>query len=286
MQVICQLRHFINKLKYLYLAKFCNYKKVFFFLFITFLFFTFINLYFQEFYENRQRIIEISKLIKIDSNKIAIECESGNIEIVKVGLEKHIKFYLSPQNNAKRCEIVVSNLDPFPAKYDISFDIKQNVENPSDIWRILFQIHEFKDFGERWRCPPVSLENNDGKFRVFNRWDEKKITLTDRNGCVSKNGSIKSRDIGLNIPITFGQWQKFSLEMKASPFDDGLINMSIDENVYKDIKGGNVYNDKKAPFVKFGIYSPSGWSEEEVKSGKGIEVDFKNIIIQSSSNKL
>lgn len=152
---------------------------------IPLLFYVIFQTFFVNYSENRRKIAEIAEMIGEDPDNISIECESGHVNIIGSGKDKKINFSLGPHDKTKRCEVVVSILHAFPANYDVSFDVSQDIDNPSDIWRILFQIHEYRDLGEMWRCPPVSLEASDGKFRVFNRWDKKKITVTDKQGLVN-----------------------------------------------------------------------------------------------------
>jgi hypothetical protein len=121
-----------------------------------------------------------------------------------------------------------------------------------------------------------------GEFRVFNRWDEKKISETDKYGCVAPNGSIQSREVLGNIPLAYDDWRRFSLSMNVSPYKDGTLEASIGEKSSGELPGGNVYNDKRPPFIKFGIYKPAGWSESELQSGKEICASYKNFHMQSS----
>lgn len=228
------------------------------------------------------QIQEIAEFLGVPAKNVNIECPQNTFKIEGQGDDKNLNICLRYQDNQKRCEVTVTGLDPAPAQYNISVDIRETIRSPSDRWHTIMQIHSFPDSGEKWRCPPLSVEVEKQHFRAYSRWDESAISKTSGNNCTEAGSSIQAREVLKNIPVRYNSWQSFQLNMRATPSKSGQIQLKINQSSSKLLNGGNVYNDKRAPFLKLGVYKPAGWSRPEIQSGQPVCVSYKNFKMASS----
>lgn len=228
------------------------------------------------------QIQEISEFLGVPATDVKIECPQNTLKIEGDGADKHLNICLNYRDNQKRCEVTLTGLDPAPAQYDISVDIKEAVASPSDRWHTVMQMHSFPDDGEKWRCPPLSVEVEKRHFRAFSRWDKNAISTTSGNNCTEAGSSIKAREVIGNVPVHYNSWQNFQLMMLATPSQNGQMKLKINQASSKRLDGGNLYNDKRAPFLKLGVYKPAGWSQPEIQSGQPVCVSYKNFKMVSS----
>lgn len=230
--------------------------------------------------ENSDVLAEkIANLLNIPRHSVFLECPSKEIDFLVLHGQKTIRMCLRKTDKKNRCEFSIHNLNIAPEKQKISFEalIENNAPHPKN-WLSLMQIHSFPDQGEKWRCPPFSLEYYDNTLRLFNRWDTTKTSKTSGYNCTEEGSSIKSKTIFSDVPLE--KWMKISLDLKLSHGEDGYIMTSINTHRFPKLIGPNIYNDSRPPFLKFGIYKPTSWDKEHKISC----VTYRNIDI-SNANK-
>jgi hypothetical protein len=191
----------------------------------------------------------------------------------------------------RRCEVSYQYLLQRERETTISFDVKLDSDwsfddsYPSDTdWAAIFQIHEKPDAGEQWRCPIAALEVVAHKVRMFNRWDNAKISQVAKGGCAGPGATIQSRPVVQGEPIDAGTWHHLEIHYLPSLSDNGHLAVSLDGRLVGDVHGPTVYNDNAQPFIKFGIYKPTAWREAsaECLTYRNISVRFSD---QSASAK-
>lgn len=264
--------HFFTRL-------FCNLKITFVIILLSYLYP--ITLSASNLQENQVNKQEVADFFNIPADKIALECPQKTYGFEGKGDDKFFFLCLREKDKQKRCEVAIHALDYLPLSYSISFDVMEHAGSPSDRWHSFFQLHSFPDKAEKWRCPPVSLEAYQGQYRGFNRWDASEISKTLGYNCTEEGSSIQGRQILSERPIKYGQWQSFLLQMDATHTRKGHLKLNIEnKNVY-DAGGPNMFNDKKPPYIKLGIYKPAGWSPSEIDSGEPICIGYKRLKIET-----
>jgi len=229
--------------------------------------------------ENSKNLTEkIAIFLKIPIHRIFLECSSKEIDFPVLDGQKTMRMCLRKTDRKKRCEISIHNLTIAPEPQKISFEalIENSAPAPKK-WFSIMQIHSFPDKGEKWRCPPFSLEYFENTLRLFNRWDTKKTSKTFGDNCTEEGSSIASKTVFSDIPLE--KWIKISLDLKLSFGEDGYINTSIGKQGFTKLIGPNIYNDKRLPFLKFGIYKPTSWDKQHKMSC----VTYRNIDISGLS---
>ena len=199
----------------------------------------------------------------VTPDRIFIECPQNSYALTGEGASQNLRVCLNRADHEKRCEITVHGLSLAPNVNAVSFQVKIADTVPHNEFHGVLQVHSFPDKGtaEKWRCPVMSLETADGKFRMFDRWDATPVSITSGYNCTEPGSTISGRDVLRDVKITPGEWQDFSMMTKLSYQDDGVLQASIDNKSSLLIKGPNTFNDKRDPFLKFGIYKPTGWEK-------------------------
>lgn len=222
---------------------------------------------------------ELSEFFKVSADRINIECPQKSYELTGQQSDQILNICLHKADNQKRCEITISGIDRAPVKHHISYELNFSDPNPRKRWESIMQIHSFPDKGEAWRCPVASFEVKDGLYRMYNRWDASPISRTLGYNCAEQGSSISSRTIINDVKVKAGQWQKIVLDAGLST-EDGEFRFSIDDKVSPDFKGPNTFNDERQPYLKFGIYKPTGWENDHVTSC----VKYRNVKIVTGDN--
>lgn len=213
---------------------------------------------------------------------ISVECPQDTYSIVQEGKVDTLRMWIRAGKNEKRCEIAVKTLSKdSKLAQRVSFDVMQPSTNISKEWYAIMQIHSFpdKNLGEVWRCPPLSFEAMNRGYRAFSRWDKNEKSLTSGYNCTEEGSTIKARELMSNVPVLYDSWQKLTLDIVMSPFDDGQVRLAVGRFVSPVFKGGTRFNDAKPPYLKFGIYKPAGWTAEERQRGQDLLVFYKNVEI-------
>jgi len=172
-----------------------------------------------------------------------------------------IRFVLDKKSSHKRCEIAIKNIlkknTPFYIEY--VFKVKERYQH-TNRWHSLFQIHAMPDKGENWRCPIMALETYHGQLRMFKRWDYSKISSTNLSTCSSRFNTMKSQKLFEHVNYWVDKWNKFEM-FGTLGMGNNCIYIKLNNVLLSKSCGANMYNDKKPPYFKFGIYKPTGWSK-------------------------
>ncbi len=235
-----------------------------------------------DYHKNKIKVKEIADFLGVNIKYLSIECPQDTYGLKGEGSDRSLTFCLSHKDTEKRCELALSGLDTPPAMYQVSFEVKEEKTSPSNRWHSIMQIHSFPDFGEKWRCPPLSVEINKGYIRAYSRWDKSLISKTTGYNCAETGSSITSESVIDNIPIKYGNWNKFLLNIYGTYNNDGVLKLKLNESSSELKNRGNLYNDKKAPYIKLGVYKPAGWSEFEIQKGNPVCVSYKNFKLNTS----
>ena len=176
----------------------------------------------------------------------------------------------------RRCEIAVHRHLRADHTTVIAFQVRLAPDWPrhDDRWAAIFQIHSFADKGEGAKCPIMALEVIGSRARAFNRWDASPISDTAQGPCADKSTTIKSCPLFQGVPLDPGTWTDVKIVYRPSLTEDGRIAISIDRRQVADAKGPNMYNDQRGPYLKFGVYKPTGW----MQSGP-YTVSYRNISV-------
>jgi hypothetical protein len=228
------------------------------------------------------KVKEIAGFLNVDSNRLSTECPQDSYGIEGIGSDKRLFFCLSSRDAKKRCEIAISSLDLPPARYQIQFEVKQDDPYITNFWHSIMQIHSFPDFGEKWRCPPLSIEINKKSFRAYSRWDKSRISKTLGNNCTEIGSSITSKELINNVAVKSLKWNRLSLDMFATHADNGGVKLNINESSSELKNRGNLYNDKAPPYLKLGVYKPAGWTKSEIRENRKVCVSYRNFMLKTS----
>ncbi len=222
---------------------------------------------------------KMADFFNVSPERIYIECPQNSYRFSEEEGQETLNFCLHKLDQNKRCEVSISNLGRSPEINRISYDIKVADVTPRKLWQSVMQIHSFPDEGEKWRCPVMSLEVVNGTFRSFNRWDASPVSRTLGYNCAEAGSSISSRPVLNDVAVKPGHWQKVELTSKLS-IEEGELLLKIDGKGSGSLEGPNIFNDKKPPFLKFGIYKPTGFEKGHVESC----VKYKNVKILTDKN--
>jgi hypothetical protein len=163
----------------------------------------------------------------------------------------------------RRCEIAVHHHLRADHTTVIAFQFRLASDWPrhDDRWAAIFQIHSFADKGEGAKCPIMALEVIGSRARAFNRWDASPISDTAQGPCADRSTTIKSRPLFQDVPLDVDRWTEVKIVYRPSLAAEGRIAVSIARHQVADAKGPNMYNDQRGPYLKFGVYKPTGWTQ-------------------------
>lgn len=208
---------------------------------------------------------KLAKFFGVEKERIFVECPQQSFSL-EDKIEPVLNICLKKLDKQKRCEIAVHNLKRVPAAHNISYEISVKDPQPRREWQSFMQIHSFPDKGEAWRCPVAALEAEDGTFRIYNRWDASALSLTTGHNCTEPGSSISGRSILQDVSVMPGAWQKVNMDVALSTEENGHFQAKIGPKDSGLINGPNTFNDKKDPFLKFGIYKPTSWEKGHVET--------------------
>ncbi|WP_165569599.1 heparin lyase I family protein [Corallincola luteus] len=210
----------------------------------------------------------------LSSGRVHLECWHGD---ALIGQAPGQAGFTLGANQGKRCEVAVHDLLERDRPFSLSFKFKTAAENSSDhYWHSYFQVHSFPDEGEQWRCPIMALEALQGELRMFNRSDKEAIAHLPNGTCAGEGNSISSRTLFENLPLTPEVWHEFRMSGVLSTSDSACLTVEIDGYVVSAECGANTFNDKSSPFLKFGIYNPTGWNGISTLSIEYKDIYFSN----------
>jgi len=220
--------------------------------------------------------LEIASFLEVSPLELRIECKGQRYEVTQ---NNTLKFCLRKDDNAKRCEIAIHNLEHAPQTNHIDFSFRLNGDliNPDQFFGIL-QIHALPDKDEAWRCPNFTYDIIDGYMSVYNRWDALPLSKTVNGTCINKENSIKGRSL---LPeaqkMTADQWHNIRLQTALSHQEDGQTTLDFNGLEPQNHDGANIYNDKRMPYLKLGVYKPTPWTHEQEE----ICVEYKDVELSS-----
>lgn len=201
------------------------------------------------------------------------ECEKQNIIAERNKLT--VQHFSSDQR--PRCEVANRTWLSLGSEFSVAFDIVANSNYHENYWHNIMQIHSFPDLaeGEVWRCPILSVEVKDGMLRAFSRSDKEKISQTVNGSCANEGNSIRSNKLFGRIPFNSNAIYRIEVAGKLSTSQDGFLKISINDELVSFTKGPNAFNDVEGPYLKLGIYKPSGW----LKPGQ-LSYTYSNLVVE------
>jgi hypothetical protein len=203
------------------------------------------------------------------SNNITGAFDPGAITARKLSIPGEVHFCLRYEDRKdRRCEVSYQYLLERDRETVIKFDAKLDPDwsfddaYPTDTdWAAIFQIHEKPDKGERWRCPVAALEVVAHQVRMFNRWDNNRISDTENGTCAGASKTIQSRTVVRGEAMDAGKWHHFEIHYRPSLDESGFLIVKMDDRDIGEAHGPTSYNDESQPYIKFGIYKPTAWRE-------------------------
>ena len=205
-----------------------------------------------------------TKQAEIKHNGWQNECLSNQYTIENNAFDTSLYYKF---HKTKRCEIATHELIKMDQPFDMTFIFTTaNIEMNDPEWHLIFQIHSFPDAGEKWRCPVLSLEVVKGTLRMTNRWDLMQISYLEDGTCAAPKNSIKRREIFSHYIFEPDLKYKIRIVGKLATDETGKLQISINNKVLGDFHGPNTFNDKRGPYLKFGIYKPTWWANKEAIS--------------------
>ncbi|WP_278381520.1 heparin lyase I family protein [Pseudoalteromonas distincta] len=214
-------------------------------------------------------------IINVNNKLWTQECISNTFRLygnsVSISLSEH--YYKN-----KRCEFASDDKNLLNKFFDIQFTVTPQTVNKLDQqWHSIFQIHSFPDLslGERWRCPILSVEVYKGRLRIFSRGDDKQVSLLKKGTCASSQNSISSRLILDNYGLEAGEKYKLNINGFFSYTKKGFLQVKINDVLQNEVVGPNAFNDRRGPYLKFGIYKPTSWSYS-----KKYTYVYENIVVK------
>ncbi|BCL74045.1 hypothetical protein TUMSATVNIG1_60310 (plasmid) [Vibrio nigripulchritudo] len=214
---------------------------------------------------------------KTPNEKVHIECHFDLItaQYTRYGAGTELKLNKAP--NRKRCEFAIQDVFERDAsgaikEFTLSWQFSTN-DNFAHFqqWMSYFQIHSVPDSGESWRCPIMALESVSGALRMYNRWDESPISTTKNGTCGNAGNSIKYRKL-FEHPYESKIWNNVEISGRLHYEGEPCLTVKLNDNVVSNVCGPNTFNDKKVPYIKFGVYKPTTWESDEE-----IELYIRNI---------
>lgn len=190
-----------------------------------------------------------------DEWALRVDCPEKTYEVGQTSAEG-IRLCL-PFSNAKqaRCEIyAINGTDIRDKNYKISYEIALDKDwKFVDDWIIISQIHSRPDPGEAWRCPLFSLEVHNNSLRLVSRHDLSRIT-DPGHICASGSSTMRARMVFQNVPLKRNQWHSLEFAVNLSLSPRGSIVARLNARQVGAAAGSNTFNDRSAPFIKFGVY--------------------------------
>jgi hypothetical protein len=161
---------------------------------------------------------------------------------------------LNKAPNRKCCEFAIQDVVKRDTPFKFSFDFKTN-DNFAHYnrWHSYFQLHSRPEQGEAWRCPIMALESVNGTLRIYNRWDEDRISTTTNGTCGNTSNSIECRKLFSDYYYEPNTWYTIELSGELSYDKDACLTVKINDEVMSDVCGPNTYNDVNKPYIKLGI---------------------------------
>lgn len=201
------------------------------------------------------------------------ECDKQNMTTEK---NKLIVQHFS-SDERPRCEVANRTWLSLGSEFEVAFDIAVNSNYHENYWHNIMQIHSFPDLeeGEVWRCPILSVEVKGGMLRAFSRFDKERISQTINGSCANEGNSIRSNKLFDRVPFKSNANYRIEVAGKLSTGQDGFLKISINDEVVSFTKGPNAFNDVKGPYLKLGIYKPSGW----LKPGQ-LSYTYSNLVVE------
>ncbi|CCN72550.1 heparin lyase I family protein [Vibrio nigripulchritudo] len=212
--------------------------------------------------------------LKTPNEKVHIECSFDLLSVNLMRYHETTTMKLNKAPNRKRCEFAIQDVVKRDTPFKFSFDFKTN-DNFAHYnrWHSYFQLHSKPDQGEAWRCPIMALESVNGTLRMYNRWDEDRISTTTNGTCGNTGNSIEYRKLFSDYYYEPNTWYTIELSGELSYDKDACLTVKINDEVMSDVCGPNTYNDVNKPYIKFGIYKPTGWETDNEE----IELNIKNV---------
>lgn len=219
---------------------------------------------------------ELGAFFNVKPDRLFIECASKDFQLTDATDGPVLSMCLSKNDKKRRCEIAVHDISRTPAPFNVNFDVMSDSLNTASTEEFsIMQLHSYPDKGESWRCPVMSLEVKDSTLRLFNRWDKEKLSKGAGYNCAGAGSTITSRVLFQNMPVENDRWHHMNISGVLSYDPMGEVKASLDDRVLADTSGATTYNDRRPPFLKFGIYKPTSWRKSQPK----ICMHYKNVQI-------
>ncbi|CCO44217.1 exported hypothetical protein [Vibrio nigripulchritudo SOn1] len=213
----------------------------------------------------------------LDNGKVHVECSLDNIAVVKRRYETVIQTIMNNYvSGRKRCELAttaqrIARDKPFNLEFKLKLSSKLS---DSRQWFSAFQFHSNPDKGENWRCPILALESVQGNFRMYNRWDENRISTTKNGTCGNAGNSIQYRKLFEDLNYNAEDWIPVKISGVLSYSNpEACLSVSVGGVEMSYVCGLNTFNDGKPVYAKFGIYKPTSWDTAE----REITAEYKDI---------
>lgn len=221
----------------------------------------------------------LAQFFGVDANKVQVECPEQTLSLTQEGSSQVLHICTHQELFQKRCEVALQVLERYPAHNRIRYEVRLGGDwMLRDRWFLINQIHSFPDYDEKWRCPMLSLEVDKNGFRMPNRWDSTPISRTSGYNCTEPGSTIQERMLFQDLPALPDRWHTIQIDAQLSGRETGQIQVQMDKIPVTDNMGVNAYNDKRPPFLKFGIYIPNGWGKHE----KTLCADYRHVKVETS----
>lgn len=151
---------------------------------------------------------------------------------------------------SKRCEMKQKGETKFDRWFKFSqlFPASFSSDPAEDV---VGQWHDIPDieFGETWRVPPIGLTIKNDSFFFHIKW------ASTLNNSTATGGTHVDGQVDLNLgKVEKEKWVNWVFHIVFSYRSDGVVEVWKNGVKVIDRKGPNSYNDKQAPYFKFGIY--------------------------------
>ncbi len=194
---------------------------------------------------------------------------------------KAVKFEWRKQDwnghrHTKGAELKTASFPEMPEQtLEMSFYIDEKLMPESRKPVIIMQYHSIPDIGagEQWRTPVTSLIYQNGELTYSYRNSKSKITAgTKGDWQYDSSGSIP-----LGKPKQ--GWNQLRLHQRFDVFgNNGLIEIALNDQTFTAPNISVGYNDKKGPYLKFGLYCPQSSDHEK------ISIFFDDISLKNESS--
>ena len=190
------------------------------------------------------------------------ECNKSDVWF-QSGFDRQDVLHTRLEKGKKRCEVVIHEMlrRDHPFSFSFDFMVEDTNRSTSDQWFMIAQVHSKPGKGESWRCPVLSFESHQGKFRMYNRWDTNKYSITyPGRTCAQPGTSIGSRTMFEGYDYEPDTWYNIEISGKFSFIDEhACLTVYINGEMVGFECGYNTFNDFFHMFVKLGIYKPTTW---------------------------